>query len=79
MPTMSKLVDGLQNNALVIRAYSKEDARQRWIVPTQKGIAELIKVSEENKCFWDKKLERLTEKDKETIYNSLKLLTRHLS
>ncbi|MBL4703607.1 MAG: winged helix-turn-helix transcriptional regulator [Flavobacteriales bacterium] len=79
MPTMSKLVDGLQNEALVIRALSKEDARQRWIVPTQKGIAELARVSKENRVFWDHKLNNLSDKQKQQLNVSLKMLSKVLS
>ena len=79
MPTMSQLVDGLQSDALVIRAISKEDARQRWIVPTQKGISVLNEISRESEQFWEKKLEHLTRLQKQQLLNSLKLLADSLT
>lgn len=75
MPTLSKLVDELQNNALVIRAQAKDDARQRWIVPTQKGIQVLQEESQKNDFFWQKRLTKLTEMEKQQLEKSLNQLT----
>jgi|GEM_PF-1798537 len=74
MPTMSRLVDELQNEALVIRAQSKEDARKRWIVPTQKGIQVLGELMEQDTAFWQQKLSHLSESQKQQLQDSLKLL-----
>lgn len=78
MPTMSKLVDELQNESLVIRAQSKGDARQRWIVPTQKGVQVLARATQANRAFWEGKLAVLTEKQKTDLDNSLELLVKAL-
>jgi len=78
MPTMSKLVDELQNQSLVIRAQSKDDARQRWIVPTQKGILALEHAETENLKFWQDKLDCLTEREIALIEKSLAQLTQAL-
>lgn len=78
MPTMSKLVDELQNNALVIRAQAKNDARQRWIVPTQKGIQVLQDESEKNDLFWKEKLVKLSNEEHEQLEQSLEKLTQTL-
>ncbi len=74
MPTMSKLVDELQNSGFVIRAQSKDDARQRWIVPTQKGILKLVDIEVENQHFWHERLVSLTDEQSEDISKSLDLL-----
>ena len=74
MPTMSKLVDELQNQSLVIRAQSKDDARQRWIVPTQKGILELDRASIANRSYWQKKLGNLNDEQLAQLDGSLALL-----
>jgi len=74
MPTMSKLVDELQNQSLVIRAQSKDDARQRWIVPTQKGILELDRASIANRRYWQKKLGNLNDEQLVQLGGSLELL-----
>lgn len=71
MPTMSKLVDELQNQALVIRAQSKDDGRQRWIVPTQKGILALQEAEKSNQTFWREKFSELSKNDKLVIENAL--------
>lgn len=78
MPTMSKLVDGLQNDSLVIRALSKDDARQRWIVPTQKGIQRYARMSLINQKFWQKKLSHLTPDQQLALKESLQLLNQSL-
>jgi DNA-binding MarR family transcriptional regulator len=78
LPTVSKIVDELQKRALVIRAISKEDARQRWIVPTQKGLKALNKAEQEIAEFWQKKLKSLTEKQKQQISSSLERLLENL-
>jgi DNA-binding MarR family transcriptional regulator len=75
MPTMSKLIDELQNKALVIRAQSKDDARLRWIVPTQKGIQVLQKESKVNDLFWQEKLSGLSDDEKVQLEQSLTTLT----
>lgn len=74
MPTMSRLVDELQSLGLVIRAQSKDDARQRWIVPTQKGVSKLAELKVESQQFWEKKLALLTVEQKEAISQSLDTL-----
>ncbi len=72
MPTMSKLVDELQNQALVIRAQSKDDARQRWIVPTQKGIQQLADAEKQSEDFWQTKFSHLDEAQLRDIENALR-------
>ena len=78
MPTMSKLVDELQTQSLVIRAQSKDDARQRWIVPTQKGIQALSDAEKDNLAFWQNKLETLDVKTIASLESSLEQLSRAL-
>jgi MarR family transcriptional regulator, organic hydroperoxide resistance regulator len=77
MPTMSKLVDELQSQGLVIRAQSKDDARQRWIVPTQKGISTLLQLEAQTTAFWEAHLSGL--ENPEQVVESLKRLTQALS
>lgn len=79
MPTMSKLVDELQNESLVIRAQSKDDARQRWIVPTQKGIQTLKKAVEQNEHFWQRKMAHLSADEIQSLEKSLDTLSEVLS
>lgn len=74
MPTMSKLVDELQGVGFVIRAQSKDDARQRLIVPTQKGIQALNQMEQENLAFWQKKLFALDEAQQVEVERTLALL-----
>ncbi len=71
LPTVSKIVDDLQKRALVIRALSKEDARQRWIVPTQKGIKALNQAEQEAAEFWQEKLNMLTGNQQQQLSRSL--------
>ncbi|MGX5175379.1 MarR family winged helix-turn-helix transcriptional regulator [Aliikangiella sp. IMCC44653] len=77
MPTMSKLVDELQAQSLVIRAQSKDDARQRWIVPTQKGIQTLEKLEKQSAEFWEANLAGLD--NPQQVVDSLTKLTHLLS
>ncbi len=74
LPTASKIVDDLQKRSLVIRALSKEDARQRWIVPTQKGLARLKQSELQNEAFWQQKLSQLSTKQLKQLSQSLDLL-----
>jgi len=74
LPTASKIVDDLQKRALVIRALSKEDARQRWIVPTQKGLARLKQSESQNEAFWHNKLSQLSTRQLKQLSQSLELL-----
>lgn len=78
LPTMSKIVDELQKRALVIRAQSKDDARQRWIVPTQKGIKTLSESESQSQKFWQKKLQKLSTSQIEQLNQSLDLLLAEL-
>lgn len=78
LPTMSKIVDELQKRALVIRAQSKDDARQRWIVPTQKGIKTLSQSESESQRFWREKLDNLSAVQIEQLNQSLDLLLTEL-
>jgi len=78
LPTMSKIVDELQKRALVIRAQSKDDARQRWIVPTQKGIKTLSQSESESQKFWQEKLDNLSAIQIEQLNQSLDLLLAEL-
>ncbi len=78
-PTMSKLVDELQNESLIIRALSKDDARQRWIVPTQKGLQTLTKITDANQRLWDLKLAHLTERQKRSLIESIDILVKALA
>ena len=79
LPTMSKLVDELQKRALVIRAQSKDDARRRWIVPTQKGIQTLSESESQSRMFWQKKLDNLSATQIEQLNQSLDLLLAELN
>ncbi len=74
LPTVSKIVDDLQKRGLVIRAQSKEDARQRWIVPTQKGITRLHQVESQNEIFWQERLDHMSPKQLKQLSESLDLL-----
>ncbi len=78
LPTMSKIVDELQKRALVIRAQSKDDARQRWIVPTQKGIKTLFESESQSQKFWQEKLNKLSATQIEQLNRSLDLLLANL-
>ncbi len=78
LPTMSKIVDELQKRALVIRAQSKDDARQRWIVPTQKGIQTLLESELHSQKFWQNKLAKLSSTQINQINQSLDLLLAEL-
>lgn len=71
MPTMSKLVDELQNQSLVIRAHSKDDARQRLIVPTQKGVQQLKQMEQVNTEFWQQKFAHLSDEQNIAIEQAL--------
>ena len=77
-PTMSKIVDELQKRALVIRAQSKDDARIRWIVPTQKGIQALSDSESRNQQFWQAKLQKLSSSQLKQINQSLDWLLAEL-
>ncbi|TQV88646.1 MarR family winged helix-turn-helix transcriptional regulator [Aliikangiella coralliicola] len=79
MPTMSKLVDELQKDNLVIRAQSKDDGRQRWIVPTQKGLQIFAEAALASKEKWEKKLGDLSKEQQQTLLESLDLLLERLS
>lgn len=78
LPTMSKIVDELQKRSLVIRAQSKEDARQRWIVPTQKGIQRLAEAEVASEKFWQCKLNNLTDLQMQQLSESLDQLLKAL-
>ena len=71
MPTMSKLVDELQNESLVIRAQSKDDARQRWIVPTQKGIQTYQVAQKAAAKFWQSQLDSLSKAEAKQVEQAL--------
>ncbi|WP_185964583.1 MarR family winged helix-turn-helix transcriptional regulator [Aliikangiella marina] len=79
MPTMSKLVDELQNEALVIRAQSKDDARQRWIVPTQKGVQTYQSAQKMATEFWTAHLSGLSKNDVKQVEDALQKLLKVLS
>ncbi|WP_196139952.1 MarR family winged helix-turn-helix transcriptional regulator [Aliikangiella sp. G2MR2-5] len=79
MPTMSKLVDELQNGQLVIRAQSKDDARKRWIVPTQKGLQVLAQAQQENKKRWQTILKEFSQQDLELMESQIDQLCSGLS
>lgn len=78
LPTMSKIVDELQKRSLVIRAQSKDDARQRWIVPTQKGLQNLQESESQSEQFWQKKLNDLSTNQIDQLSQSLELLLNEL-
>jgi len=78
LPTMSKIVDELQKRSLLIRAQSKEDARKRWIVPTQKGLQNLQQSEMESERFWQQKLHRLNSKQIKQLSVSLDILLQQL-
>lgn len=71
LPTMSKIVDELQKRNLVIRALSKEDARKRWIVPTQNGIQKLQMTENASETYWQGKLGALNDKQQQQLSESL--------
>ena len=79
MPTMSKLVDELQEDALVFRAQSKDDARQKWIVPTQKGLQLLSEVTDNRRQFWRQKLSCFDESEQKQLSAALEKLNQELS
>ncbi len=79
MPTMSKLVDELQEDALVFRAQSKDDARQKWIVPTQKGLQLLSEVTDNRRQFWRQKLSCFDEGEQKQLSAALEKLNQELS
>lgn len=78
LPTMSKIVDELQKRSLIIRAQSKEDARQRWIVPTQKGTQLLERAELENDAYWQQKFSHLTAQQQRQLSESLDTLLQSL-
>jgi len=78
LSTLSKLVDELQKQSLVIRAQAKNDARKKWIVPTQKGIKRIEKSQLENKAFWQHKLKSLSSSEYQRLTHSLKTLLKNL-
>ncbi len=83
MPTMSKLVDELQSDSLVLRAQSKDDARQRWIVPTQKGIQKYEAAQQDHHQAWQPIWEEFSIKEQsqlEALLNRLNdLLSKKIS
>ncbi len=79
LPTMSKIIDELQKRSLVIRAQSKEDARRRWIVPTQKGMQSLHSAQASSEQFWQEKLAGLTLQQVKQVSESLDILLITLS
>lgn len=78
LPTMSKMVDDLQKRGLIIRALSKEDARQRWIVPTQKGILSLKQAEIDNESFWKEKVTDVSQTELTQLSKSLDILLKIL-
>ncbi|MGB0496224.1 MAG: MarR family winged helix-turn-helix transcriptional regulator [Kangiellaceae bacterium] len=78
LPTLSKLVDELQKQALVIRAQAKNDARKKWIVPTQKGIRILETNKKDNQLYWQNKLKSLNKSEHQTLNSSLLKLLKNL-
>lgn len=78
LPTLSKLVDELQKQSLVIRAQAKNDARKKWIVPTQKGIKRIVKSQLENQAFWQNKLKSLSPSEYQILTSSLQVLLKNL-
>ena len=78
LPTLSKLVDELQKLSLVIRAQAKNDARKKWIVPTQKGVKRIEKSQLENQAFWQHKLKSLSPSEYQLLTNSLQILLKNL-
>jgi len=78
LPTLSKLVDELQKQSLVIRAQAKNDARKKWIVPTQKGIKRIEKSQLENQAFWQLKLKSLSPSEYQILTSSLQVFLKNL-
>jgi DNA-binding MarR family transcriptional regulator len=78
LPTLSKLVDELQKDSLVIRAQAKNDARKKWIVPTQKGIKMLENSQRDNLIFWQEKLKLLSGSEYQVLNSSLQKLLKNL-
>ena len=78
LPTISKIINELLKKGLVIRAQAKEDARKRWIVPTQKGLTQLKQAESESKSYWDEKLSKLSPKQIKQLQESLDLLIKSL-
>jgi DNA-binding MarR family transcriptional regulator len=78
LATLCKCVDELQKQGLIIRAQSKNDARKKWIVPTQKGIKIQKMNTLQNEAFWSKKLKSLSILQKEEVHQGLLLLLKQL-
>jgi len=78
LPTLSKLVDELQKQSLVIRAQAKNDARKKWIVPTQKGLKMLEKSQHDNQLFWQEKLKFLSSSEHQILTDALIKLLKNL-
>ncbi len=78
LPTMSKIIDELQKRGLLIRAQSKDDARKRWIVPTQKGFQALQGSEQLSTEFWQQKLNNLSTIEIKQLSQSLALLLKQL-
>jgi DNA-binding MarR family transcriptional regulator len=74
LPSVSKLVDGLVKQKLVIRQESKADRRQITLVLTEVGASIVNSARASAQANLTKKLGGLSDKELETVYLAMKLL-----
>jgi len=74
LPSVSKLVDGLVKQKLVIRQESKADRRRLTLVLTQTGASIVDSARTGARANLAKKLECLSDDEMQTIYQAMQLL-----
>ena len=74
LPSVSKLVDGLVKQKLVIRQESKADRRRLTLVLTQTGASIVDSARTGARANLAKKLECLSDDEMKTIYQAMQLL-----
>jgi len=74
MPTMSKLLDELQQQGLILRAHAKDDARRRLIILTQKGRQQLQASRQKEVEFWQTIEQQLGAKKWQSLQQNLSQL-----
>ena len=74
LPSVSKLVDGLVKQKLVIRQESTADRRRLTLVLTQAGASIVNSARASAQANLAKKLDHLSYDELETIYQTMKLL-----
>jgi len=74
MPTMSKLLDELQQRGLILRAHAKDDARRRLIILTQKGRQQLQASRQKEVEFWQTIEQQLGAKKWQSLQQNLSQL-----